>query len=243
MGYRVGVCHISIMCAILNCLIMAVAMGAGVAAPLTRSTVKMKLSGGQVVAYCGPEGYWVLEPGDSVVLGCRNDSLTLNGRAIDVRSFPSARICDLSLLRQLFGGAPRVQRLLQEYGALPDSSRWYTAVGRYTAEVESFVHEGARADAESLVDDWYYRSVPSPRPDYSRILDLLAGLKWRQNPNPVYAEITWIWLRGVPIPLTMDSKFSCATVDSLSSYLLRMAKSGRAFRAELGSALVFFHEK
>ena len=44
----------------------------------------------------------------------------------------------------------------------------------------------------------------------------------------------------MPIPITYGPGMNCATAESLAVYLKGLVRSGKRFRVELGSALVFF---
>ena len=231
--------HVSLFLAIPLVLSIATAHSS-CGTPPTRSFDPIHLARDQSLAYCGPEGRMHFAPGAIVLLGCRNDSLTLNGHALGLESFPSNRICDLSLMQQLFGAAPRVQDLMSDARSSPaDTSAWLAAIRQYAAEVRAVFDGKSGQNADSLFDLWPLNRRP-PRPHYDTALDLWAQLKWQQNPEAVYPQIAWTNLRGVVIPFTQGFHFTCSTAESLSIYLEEVVRSGKPFRVELGSGLLFW---
>jgi hypothetical protein len=211
--------------------------------PPTRAFDPIRLAQGQSLAYCGLGSRIQLGPGDTVLLGCRNDSLTLDGRALELESFPSNRICELSAMRQLFGTVPRIMELTRGVRSNPpDTSAWYDAVGKYAAEVRSVFEGTSGQNADSLLDLWPLNRLP-PHPHYDTVVDLWAQLRWQRDPAAEYPEIAWTNLKGLAIPFTQGFQFRCAAGESLSTYLAEATRSGKPFHLELGSGLLFWGSK
>ena len=237
--------------------LVIVGIAAAVSMPhwaMGQSDVTFRLARGQTLVYCGPDGRTSLGAGDTAVLGCRNDSLTLNGRTIAVGPFPNAGFCDLTSMKNVFGRVPRIRQLLGESMFASDSSRWYAAVAKYSAEVLALFARDEHGAADSICAGWPHgRPAPGDRPPYpgrpptSRRAPCarLSFDRWQDlDPRSCHADTIplaqgrWTYLKGLSIPAIEGYHPCCVDAESLSVRLARIAQSGEPFRAELGCGLV-----
>ncbi len=202
----------------------------------TSSTVSIRLGSRQEIAYCDARGRIVLRSGDVAFFSCGGDTMKLNDHTVKVEPFPSPNICDLGLMKYLFGHAPRIQVLLAGSGRdTADTATWRLAVEEYCTE---FHHTAFGAPSPLLGTP-----LADQRAQGGALLnmwnDLYLGNCYAVRPQGQLR----CDLAGVPISGQPYDRFCCRDEKILSHYLAKVVKSGRAFRAELGPALLIWGDK
>ena len=142
------------------------------------------LSKGKWIRYCDQRSQLTVGPGQRAVFDCRNDSLTLNGLALTVESFPSANLCATSDLSHLFRDVPRIKTLLSEQpGDRSDRDRLVAAVEQYSGELRRYMVQSEPLPLEVAIatESLLVPSLSHAQsfPESDTLLNLLAENSWR----------------------------------------------------------------
>jgi hypothetical protein len=197
----------------------------------------IRLGAHQEIVYCDTRDRIVLRSGDVAHFSCRGDSMILNGHTVRVEPFPSSNICDLALIKYLFGRAPRVLTLLAKSGGVTaDSAAWRLAVARYCSEF----HQIPFAAPDSLIG----APLPDERARSGALVNMWNLLDLGDSCFQVHtgAQLRCD-LAGVPISGGPPDGFCCEDAKVLAHYLSGVVESGRPFHAELGPALLIWSDK